>query len=92
MQVELDLAFLLNFSRKLVFIKNDVEMLFFLKTGFKIGVRIIHGCALYMGKYGIYFYELYKNLLPHITSYSVSYLDSYLIIFAMHICATSFNF
>ena len=52
MQVELDLAFLLNFSRKLVFVKNDVETLFFLKTGFKIGVHIMHGCALYTGKYG----------------------------------------
>ena len=51
MQIELNLTFLLNFSRKLFFDKNDVETLFCLKTGFKIGVRIIHGCALYMGKY-----------------------------------------
>ena len=34
---------LLNFSRKLFFVKKDVEPLFFLKTGFKIGVCIIHG-------------------------------------------------
>ena len=53
MQVELDLTFLLNFSKKLFFDKNDVETHFFLKTGFKIGVRIIHGCALYTGKYGM---------------------------------------
>ena len=58
MQVELNLAFLLNFSRKLVFVKNDVETLFFLKTGFKIGVRIIHRCALYTGKYGSQFAQL----------------------------------
>ena len=51
-QVELDLTFLLNFSRKLFFIKNDVEMLFFLKIGFKIGVRIRHECELYTSKYG----------------------------------------
>ena len=47
MQVELDLTFLLNFSRKLFFIKNDVEMLFFLKTGFKIGVRKLYTGARY---------------------------------------------
>ena len=47
MQVELDLMFLLNFSRKLFFIRNDVEMLFFLKTGFKIGVHKLYTGARY---------------------------------------------
>ena len=49
MQEELDLTFLLNFARKLFFNKNDVEMIFFLKTGFKIGV-----CINTSGKYGIF--------------------------------------
>ena len=43
-----DFRILLSFSRKLVVVKNKVET-FFLETGFKIGLHIIHGCALYMG-------------------------------------------
>ena len=42
-----------EFFKKIIFRQEWRWNAFFLKTGFKIGVRIIHGCALHTGKYGV---------------------------------------
>ena len=41
-----------EFFQKIIFWQEWCWNAFFLKTGFKIGVCIIHWCALYTGKYG----------------------------------------
>ena len=47
-----------EFFQKIIYWQEWRWNTFFLKTGFKIGVHIIHGCALYTGKYGILMYQL----------------------------------
>ena len=42
-----------EFFQKIIFRQEWCWNAFILKTGFKIGVRIIKGCALYTGKYGM---------------------------------------
>ena len=53
-----------EFFQKIIFHQEGYWIVFFfLKTGFKIGVRIIHGCTLYTGKYGNFEY-IYTVTIP----------------------------